>query len=196
MRVLSNIDTIVMHNSDSYDSKSISNYEDIYNWHVRENGWLDVGYDEVIEQVDGKWVSVKTSRLSKGLNAAAVRGHNDHTYNICIVGDFDKYAPSAECYEFASRVVKKAMRKLPKVNAADSVKPHNFYNPTSCPGKYFDMSYLRTLVKSGDEVETWKLEGLNALSDIIEEDKWIDKLDEPMPTWAVLNLLNRIRKGK
>ena len=52
MRTLKSIDGICIHNTDSNDNGTIKNYDDVYKWHVKDNGWLDVGYDEVIEYID------------------------------------------------------------------------------------------------------------------------------------------------
>ena len=45
-------------------------------------------------------------------------------------------------------------------------------------------------------VEDWKLEGLRYLAneDFIDYTHWKDKLDEPMPAWAILLVLSRIAK--
>lgn len=59
--------------------------EEIREWHVDDNHWLDIGYHYVIRR-DG------SIELGRPLHAvgAGVNGHNRVTLHICLVGGIDK----------------------------------------------------------------------------------------------------------
>lgn len=74
------VDLIVVHCSDS-DHKHHDNLETIRNWHVKENGWSDIGYHYFITK-DGL---IHPGRPLK-TPGAHVAGHNAHSIGICLSG--------------------------------------------------------------------------------------------------------------
>ena len=74
------INKIIVHCSDS-DIAAHDNIETIYQWHVIENGWSDVGYHYFIQS---------SGNLQKGRDntrpGAHVRGHNQDSIGICLHG--------------------------------------------------------------------------------------------------------------
>ena len=74
---------ITIHCSDS-DYKHHDNVETLRDWHVRENGWSDVGYHFVITK--------DKPRLRAGRDIektpAAVYGHNSGSIAICLTGKY------------------------------------------------------------------------------------------------------------
>ena len=74
------IDEIILHCSYTPPSMCIG-AKTIRDWHVNGNGWDDIGYHYVI---------TRSGAIEGGLPVATqgahVRGHNEHTIGICLVG--------------------------------------------------------------------------------------------------------------
>jgi len=85
------IDTVIVHCSATPPSMDIGRGE-IYQWHVVENGWSDVGYHYIIRR-DG---TVDNGRPLERIGAHA-RGHNRGSIGICMVGGTRQGFKSAEC---------------------------------------------------------------------------------------------------
>ena len=71
---------IVIHCSDTPDDRHVD-AETIRGWHMRDNGWSDIGYHAVILR-DGK---VEQGR-PLDTPGAHVRGHNHDSIGICLIG--------------------------------------------------------------------------------------------------------------
>lgn len=75
-----NVDYIVVHCSDTPNGRH-HDANDIRLWHMRGNGWDDIGYHYVI-QISGE--------VERGRNhdtpGAHVRGYNDRSLGICLIG--------------------------------------------------------------------------------------------------------------
>ena len=71
---------IVIHCSDTPDDRHID-AETIRGWHMRDNGWSDIGYHAVILR-DG---TVEQGRPLE-TPGAHVRGHNHDSIGICLIG--------------------------------------------------------------------------------------------------------------
>ena len=74
------INGIVVHCSDSPDDRRVT-VDDIRRWHVKDNGWSDIGYHFVIERGG----VVKPGRPVEK-PGAHVAGHNEDTIGICLEG--------------------------------------------------------------------------------------------------------------
>ena len=78
------IDKIIIHCAATPEGRDVKT-ETIKSWHVKGNGWSDIGYHFVIE-LDGV---VKTGRpLHRA--GAHTKGHNATSIGICYVGGIDK----------------------------------------------------------------------------------------------------------
>lgn len=80
----SDVQYIVVHCSATRRHADIG-VEDIRRWHVEDRGWLDVGYHYVIRR-DG---TVEPGRPLTAMGAH-VRGYNDRSIGICLVGGLDQ----------------------------------------------------------------------------------------------------------
>ncbi len=78
------IKKIVIHCSATPRNKDFS-AEDIRDWHVKGNGWDDIGYHYVV-RLDG---SMEYGRMVDKYGAH-VKGHNYDTIGICYIGGMDK----------------------------------------------------------------------------------------------------------
>lgn len=74
------IDTIVIHCADTPSTMDIGAKE-IRDWHVKDNGWNDIGYHYIIRR-DG---TLETGRNIETIGAH-VSGHNKNSIGICLVG--------------------------------------------------------------------------------------------------------------
>lgn len=81
------IDTITVHCSAS-DLKSHDNISTIRKWHMKENGWSDIGYNAVILK-DG--IPRNCRPIEK--IPSGVKGKNTGTLAVCVTG-LNKYAKS------------------------------------------------------------------------------------------------------
>lgn len=74
------IDYIVIHCSATKRGQNVD-AERIRRWHVDDNGWSDIGYHYVVER-DGSLVKGR----SDDVPGAHVKGFNDRSLGICLVG--------------------------------------------------------------------------------------------------------------
>ena len=78
------IEKIVIHCSATPRNKDFS-AEDISDWHVKGNGWSDIGYHFVI-RLDG---TIEYGRMVDRYGAH-VKSHNLNSLGICYIGGMDK----------------------------------------------------------------------------------------------------------
>jgi len=130
------IDLIVIHCSLTKVDQLIG-ADEIRRWHVEERGWHDIGYHYVI---------TRAGRLEYGrpafVKGAHVKGHNDNTIGICLVGGM---GADGECehnitqpqgYELA-----RLLMQLYKVIPNARIVGHRDLDPTrGCP--CFDIQEL------------------------------------------------------
>jgi N-acetylmuramoyl-L-alanine amidase len=133
---------IIIHHSATADSGTVS-WGAIEEYHTKTQGWADIGYHAGVELVNGKAYAL----IGRGLQyvAAATKESNMNTngLHVCVVGDFDKVAPSEAVLKvLAERVVGPWMKqfKIPVAN----VKGHRDYTPSkTCPGTKFSLENFR-----------------------------------------------------
>ena len=123
------ITKIIIHCSATKPSMDIGAAE-IRDWHVRGNGWHDIGYHGVIRR-DG--------RLESGRNMAVpgahCYGHNAASIGICLVGGLGEDGTTAEAnftpeqWESLARLVRDLTRKFPDAG----VHGHNEFAAKACP---------------------------------------------------------------
>ena len=117
-------------------------HKDVYKWHVKENGWSNVGYHFVIE-LDGKITPYR--RLHEVGAHCADNSMNDESIGICLMGGYkgknkskkwDRCTPEQEESLIKIKMSLELIlgKKLP-------VNPHSLYNKgKSCPN--FDINKL------------------------------------------------------
>ena len=74
------ITEIIVHCADTPDGRDVR-AADIKRWHVKENGWADIGYHYVID-LDG---TIEAGRDLETIGAHC-KGHNQNSIGICYVG--------------------------------------------------------------------------------------------------------------
>lgn len=107
--------------------------EQIHQWHL-EAGYAGFGYNEYIRK-DG------TVYIGRGDHIGAqCKNNNSKTYGICCEGDYNVETEMPK-KQFDALIERLMYHKSRFKNLID-VKPHSYFNPTSCPGKYFPLQQI------------------------------------------------------
>jgi len=122
------IDKIIIHCAATPEGRDVKT-ETIKSWHVKGNGWSDIGYHFVIE-LDG---AVKNGRPLHR-SGAHTKGHNATSIGVCYVGGIDKDKKPKDTRTDAQR---KAMDELIVALTMDypgaTVHGHNEFAAKACP---------------------------------------------------------------
>lgn len=145
---------IVIHHSFTADSVLFMNMEAIRKYHVEVNGWRDIGYSHVVEQIGGFW------EVLLGRIPADELAHEPHLnlnrvgYGICVIGNYDDAAPPPEALAKLRLLVLELMRtdNIPVENVfghreAQAAGGVPIAERKTCPGKLFDMDAFRASLK-------------------------------------------------
>ena len=122
------IDTIGLHNTGNNNNINANT-----DYHIDSNKWAWLGYGYYIAK--GKIYRIRGSKYQN----AGIKGHNNHTVNIAIEGNYNKDYISEEdgkALEWLIMYLKKENDNI------KHVKGHNFFNNTICPGKNFNIEYF------------------------------------------------------
>ena len=131
---LKNVDSIALHHMASdLDVKGIERV------HINQ-GWRAIGYNF--------WVGFDgTVYEGRGFNlGAGVEGHNGHIISIGFQGDYhskDRKMPD-EQFNSGVDIIKYVVAKVP---TAKIIGGHKAFNATACPGRYFPLDEMKSLVK-------------------------------------------------
>jgi len=127
------IDKIILHCAATKEGHDIKT-ETIKSWHVKGNGWSDIGYHYVIE-LDG---TVKKGRPMHR-SGAHTKGHNTGSIGVCYVGGIDISKKPKDTRTEAQRT---AMDELINELLAEypnaTIHGHNEFSAKACPS--FDVS--------------------------------------------------------
>jgi N-acetylmuramoyl-L-alanine amidase len=108
--------------------------ETIKSWHVKGNGWSDIGYHYVIE-LDG---TIKEGRPMHR-SGAHTKGHNANSIGVCYVGGIDKDKKPKDTRTEAQR---QSMDELIGLLSNDyktaTTHGHNEFSAKACPS--FDVA--------------------------------------------------------
>jgi N-acetylmuramoyl-L-alanine amidase len=123
-------------------------------WHREENGWAGVGYHFVIgngtDSGDGeveptyRWRGQLTGAHTGG---TAANWANEEGIGICLVGDFNRYTPTASQRESLVRLVRFLQQRyhIPKTRIYGHGSTPGA-RVTDCPGNRFPMSWLKSVL--------------------------------------------------
>jgi len=122
------IDKIIIHCSATPEGRDVK-METIKSWHVKGNGWSDIGYHFVIE-LDGTLKEGRPLHRS----GAHTRGENATSIGICYVGGIDKNknakdTRTAEQKDTLNKIVEGLLEDYPEA----SVHGHNEFAAKACP---------------------------------------------------------------
>jgi len=136
------IDKIFIHCSATKEGRDIK-FETIKSWHVKGNGWSDIGYHFVIE-LDGTLKNGRPLHRS----GAGVKGHNAHSIHVCYIGGIDnnkkaKDTRTAAQKETMDNLVASLLSEYPEA----SVHGHNEFASKACPSFDVQKEYGKPKVK-------------------------------------------------
>jgi len=124
------INQIVVHCSYTPPSMDIG-VDTIIDWHVYENGWDDIGYHYVITR-DGEIEEGRPLHIA----GAHVRGHNDHTVGVCLVGGMaeDEQTPESNFTHWQWDALDQIVDQLEGLLGRLDMVGHRDLDPSkSCP---------------------------------------------------------------
>lgn len=127
--MMRHIDEIIIHCSATPEGKDYT-VDQIRDWHVRGNGWQDIGYHYVIYR-DG---SVHEGR-PEGMIGAHTRGHNARSIGVCYVGGCaaDGKTPKDTRTPAQRKALKDLVRRLLEKYPGATVHGHNEFARKACP---------------------------------------------------------------
>jgi hypothetical protein len=140
---------IVIHHS-ATDTGSVASIDD---YHRRNNGWDGIGYDFVIGNGSGssngqvestfRWTGQRTGAHCKTDES---NWANESAIGICLVGNFDNSRPSSSQMASLMKLVRFLSERydIPasRIYGHNTTPGHS--TSTSCPGRFFPMSYVKT----------------------------------------------------
>jgi len=135
----------VNHHSATPDGRVLRDFDAIKREHL-SRGYRDVGYHWVIERVNDILVAIP-GRAEWDVGAHCPKRNYDGIA-VCVIGNFEKEFPDEELYQFTAEVCRNIQSRHPIIETAG----HGDYDNTLCPGKNFDLSYLRKLIREGSKL--------------------------------------------
>lgn len=127
---------IILHHSWTEDNVLLNDTEAIRRYHMQNNGWNDIGYHLVLEQIDNNWVW-KDGRPIDDVGAHCKENRRNYTsIGICVVGNFDKYELPLQAQGMLFSKIIELNDQYGKQLTVEPHKQHALYK--TCPGKMFD----------------------------------------------------------
>ena len=123
------IDEIIIHCSATPAHKDFS-AEDIRDWHVKGNGWNDIGYHYII-RLDGSMQYGRPLEVS----GAHCKGHNLGSIGICYIGGMDKAMECAEDTRTPKQIASllELLKLLKKFHPKAKIHGHRDFSKKECP---------------------------------------------------------------
>ena len=122
------IDKIILHCAATKEGHDIKT-ETIKSWHVKGNGWSDIGYHYVIE-LDG---TVKKGRPMHR-SGAHTKGHNTGSIGVCYVGGIDIEKKPKDTRTEAQRIaMDELINELLVEYPNATIHGHNEFSAKACP---------------------------------------------------------------
>lgn len=148
---------IVVHHSASADHPTLLNFQAIRDYHVKVNGWRDIGYNFVLDRVGGRVETLVGRQLDDAGAHTRELNLNNVGIGVCMVGDYDKEYPAVDAMVCLIRLCRSLMRQfnIPAFNVighreAQAAGGVPLAGRKSCPGAKFNMDELRARLASGD----------------------------------------------
>lgn len=132
---------ILVHHSASKDGAALD-FDAIRRHHIQVNGWSDVGYHFLVEQIgEGARVLMGRPLYREGSHCP---GQNQEAVGVCFIGDFTETPPSPSMLAEGARLIAGLSHAL-KIPPGE-VYPHRRFRATECPGNSFPLEELRRRV--------------------------------------------------
>lgn len=138
---------VVVHHSATKDSGSVS-VSAIRRYHVETNGWLDIGYHFLVEEVNGHYEWIAGRAIDESGAHCYQQGMNRKGLGVCFIGNYDDAPPPLAMMQFAARHLQPLLELLGIPLDREHIHPHNeFATYKSCPGKSFPLDRFITLLE-------------------------------------------------
>lgn len=145
---------IVIHHSASADHPTHLNFQAIRDYHVNVNKWKDVGYNFVIDRINGRpEVFVGRTLTEDGAHTKEL-SLNKVGIGICVIGNYDNETPPEDAMEVLARVCRSMMAQfeIPIENVighweAQAMGGVLIADRKTCPGLKFSMDDFRKRVR-------------------------------------------------
>lgn len=165
------IDEIILHHTwrpTAREYKGEQTVKAIYDFHVKNQGWSDIGYHFLIAPDGAIWAGRPIENAG-----AHTRGRNAHSVGVCLIGNFDEEELTAR-QRTSLIVTLSALLQRFKLTPQE-INFHRDYAPyKSCPGMKLDKAIVRAWVS--------ELEAPSAMPSESDAD---DAATHPdVPAWA------------
>lgn len=136
---------VVVHHSETSDSGTLKDMEAIRKYHIKHNGWSEIGYHYVIEKVGGVYRVFAGRSIEK--SGAHALGFNNTHIGVCCVGNYDLSGPEDEMYQCLSNLIG-VLKNTYGFKESDIIGHRDTYTlrgkkvEKSCPGRRFDMGKI------------------------------------------------------
>ncbi len=135
---------LMFHHSLTADSKVVD-ARSIFKYHMVDKGWDYVGYNFLIERVQGKihlyygrWLDMRGAHCAgSNMNSLAV--------SCCIVGNYDLRPPDEELWKYIIQFSREVLKKFEWKKGA-IIGHRDFESQKTCPGLRFDLNRLRDAI--------------------------------------------------
>ena len=122
------IEKIILHCAATPEGRDVKT-ETIRSWHMKGNGWSDIGYHFVIE-LDGTIHNGRPVERS----GAHTKGYNSTSIGICYVGGMDKNKNAKDTRNEAQRkAMDELIDSLREVYKGATIHGHNEFAAKACP---------------------------------------------------------------
>jgi N-acetylmuramoyl-L-alanine amidase len=122
------INKIILHCSATPEGKDYT-VEQIREWHVKGNGWKDIGYHFVIYR-DG---SIHTGRPVEQVGAHC-KGHNANSIGVCYIGGItEDNVPKDTRTDAQKKAMREFVKTLQSQYPGATVHCHNEFANKACP---------------------------------------------------------------
>lgn len=136
---------IIIHHSLTKDSETVS-WDAIRRYHTETHNWADIGYHFGIELIDNEYHILAGRPLNVAGAHCKEEGMNKKAIGFCFVGNYDEAPPPSIMLVKGTAYIKGLMDEFNIIPA--DVRGHRDYATyKSCPGKLFDMTLLRDMIR-------------------------------------------------
>jgi hypothetical protein len=123
---------IILHHSATKDTPDVDT-EKFRRYHMNVNGWNDIGYHGVIEDVMGVYQFL--GGRPGYMDGAHCRGRNKFALGLCFTGNFDLYQMPEEQIVVGARQI--ATWCVMNDIEPNKIGLHRMWGQTDCPGSKF-----------------------------------------------------------
>lgn len=141
---------IILHHSVSGDHPTLPNVGAIRDYHVKVNGWVDVGYHFLLDRINGHMEIVCGRMLDERGAHCKEMDFNESGIGICVIGNFDQEPPPLDTMATLRHLCRSLMGQF-GIKAVDVIGHREAQalgcipveKRKTCPGKSFDMDLFR-----------------------------------------------------